>query len=418
MILLKNITLNEKQVDILIDGKRISRISPAAPSSPEPGTEVVDCSGKTALPALVNMHTHAAMSLLRGVREDVDFHDWISEIWRLEAKLDEDFVYHGTKVACLEMAKSGTVTFNDQYWFPLAALRATGEIGLRPAISYVILDLYDKEKAAIQRDECAELYEKSRSWNPEDAVFTVSIHSAYTVSEEMILFGTEFARKHHLPIHIHLAETEKEQADSIKERGITTVKYLDELGVLGPDVIAGHSLWLTDEDVEILGRNRVSCVYNVNSNLKLASGYRFRYNDLKAAGVNVCIGTDGAASSNNLDLLETMKTSAIVQKAINRDPRTMPIQELLDAATVNGARALGIDTGEIREGKLADILIIDTDSPAFLSPAPFLSNLIYSAHSDCIESVIAGGKFVVRNRRIEGEKEMLQQARDILRELD
>ncbi|MBQ1750872.1 MAG: amidohydrolase family protein, partial [Bacteroidales bacterium] len=153
------------------------------------------------------------------------------------------------------------------------------------------------------------------------------------------------------------------------------------------------------------------------SNLKLASGYKFRYDELKNAGVNVCIGTDGAASSNNMDILEALKTSALVQKAWTKDPTALPIPELLNMATVNGAKALGINSGKIEEGYLADINIVNTDSSFFLSPGSFEANLIYSAHSDCIESMIAGGQFVMKNHIIPGEKEILQRARAILREI-
>ena len=158
----------------------------------------------------------------------------------------------------------------------------------------------------------------------------------------------------------------------------------------------------------------MSCVHNINSNLKLASGYRFRYNELRDAGVNVCLGTDGCASSNNLDMLEAMKTAALVQKAWREDPAAMPLPELLSMATANGADALGLDTGRIEKGRMADILIIDTDSSFFLSNAPFLANFVYSAHSDCIESVICGGKFVMRNRVVPGENEILEGARRVL----
>ena len=155
-------------------------------------------------------------------------------------------------------------------------------------------------------------------------------------------------------------------------------------------------------------------MHNINSNLKLASGMRFRYNELRDAGANLCIGTDGAASSNNLDLLEAMKTSALLQKAYRNDPAALPLPELLAMATVNGARAIGIDTGEIAEGKLADLSIVYTDNVHFLSPGSFLGNLVYSAHSDCIDSVIAGGRFVMKHRVVPGEKAILAQAREKL----
>jgi 5-methylthioadenosine/S-adenosylhomocysteine deaminase len=196
--------------------------------------------------------------------------------------------------------------------------------------------------------------------------------------------------------------------------GMSPVEYLDSLGVLGPDVIAAHTLWLSDKDVEILGKRGVTCVHNVNSNLKLSSGYKFRYNELRDAGANVCLGTDGCASSNNLDMLETMKTAAMIQKAWRNDPSAMPLNELISMATVNASKALGLNAGKVEVGAAADLLIVNTDNYNFMSPGSFEANLVYSAHSDCIDSVICNGRFLMRNRVVPGEKEILAQARKVL----
>ena len=419
-IILRNITLDGKQTDICLAGGRIRRILPHGEPLPETGpeTEIVDCTGKAALPGFVNMHTHAAMTLLRGVGEDMLLDGWLSHIWSIESRMTPEFVYHGTKVAALEMIKTGTTTFNDQYWFPEYARKAACEMGLHSLISYVFLDKMNPEEAARQKDQCLKMFGNVSSWDSR-SIFTVSIHSVYTVSEELILWATEFARKHNLKIHIHLSESAQEVENCRKDHGgLSPVEYLDRLGILGPDVIAAHSLWLSDKDVEILGRNKVSCVHNINSNAKLASGYRFRWKELEEAGANVCLGTDGCASSNNLDMLEVMKTTAIFQKAWREDPSALPLSTLLAMATENGAKAAGLDTGKIEEGKEADIQIIDTDSSFFLSPAPFLANFIYSAHSDCISSLIAGGRFVMRDRKVEGEKQILSDARGILKTID
>ncbi len=220
----------------------------------------------------------------------------------------------------------------------------------------------------------------------------------------MLVWTAEFARSHGLKMHIHLSETRKEVEDCMAAHGgLSPVEYLDSLGILGPDVIAAHSLHLSDRDVEILGNRKVNCVHNINSNLKLASGYMFRYNELRDAGANICLGTDGCASSNNLDMLETMKTAAMVQKAWRGDPSAMPLNELLDMATANAGKALDMNVGRLEEGAAADILIVDTDNYNFLSPGSFLANFVYSAHSDCIGSVICGGRFVMKNRVVKGE---------------
>ncbi|MDY5780343.1 MAG: amidohydrolase [Candidatus Cryptobacteroides sp.] len=414
-ILLKNIVCNGTVSDIYIEGSVIARIVTSAGDPcgqiPASGVEVVDCQGKTAMPAFVNMHTHAGMSLMRGIEEDVPLKEWIDRIWEVESHIDGDFVYHATKVACLEMIKSGTVTFNDQYWFPLMARKAAVEMGLRPVISYVVLDHNNKEEAEFQKDECVRTYEESLGWK-DGGLFSMAFHAIYSVSEEMMLWSAEFARKHGLKLHIHLSETEKEVRDCMAgHNGLSPVEYLDRLGILGPDVIAAHTLWLSDEDVRILGERKVNCVHNINSNTKLASGYRFRYNELRDAGANVCIGTDGCASSNNLDMLEALKTTALFQKAWRENPKALPLYELISLATRNGADAVGLDTGRLEAGMQADICIVNTDSSFFLSPGSFLSNFIYSAHSDCIDSLISMGRFVMRNRKVEGEERILRDAR-------
>jgi 5-methylthioadenosine/S-adenosylhomocysteine deaminase len=381
------------------------------------GTEVVDCTGKVAFPGFVNMHTHAGMSMMRGVGEDIRFHEWLDRIWDIEENIDADYVYCATKMACLEMIKTGTTTFNDQYWYMPMAYKAASEMGIRSVLSYVICDRNDPRESERQKVQCQEMFEASKAW-ASTSMFVISVHAIYSVRESMILWASEFAKENGLKLHIHLSETGKEVEDcKMTHGGMSPVEYLDSLGVLGPHVIAAHTLWLSDRDVEILGNRGVTCVHNVNSNLKLASGYKFRYNELRDAGANVCLGTDGCGSSNNLDMLETMKTSAMVQKAWRGDSSAMPIKEILDMVTVNPAKALGLNIGRLEKGALADIIITDTDNYHFMSPGSFEANLIYSAHSDCVDSVICNGRFVMRNRAVPGEKEILAQAKKYLNKI-
>ena len=415
-ILLKNIIVKSELSDIIIEGNRIKSITPVSENVCADGAYVYDCEGMTALPGFVNMHTHAGMSMMRGVGEDIVFHDWIERIWDIESRIDADYVYHATKMACLEMIKSGTTTFNDHYWHLPMAYKAASEMGLRAFLAYVICDRNDPAETERQKLQCGRMYELSRSWG-DHANFLVAIHAIYSVSEAMMLWAVDFARERGLKIHIHLSETQKEVNDCYALHGVSPVEYLDRLGVLGPDVIAAHTLWISDEDVAILGKRGVTCVHNVNSNLKLASGYRFRYSELRDAGANVCIGTDGCASSNNLDMLETMKTSAMIQKAWREDPSAMPLDEIMSMATENAGKGLGADIGRLEAGALADILIVDTDSYHFISPASFEANLIYSAHSDCIDSVICNGRFIMKHREVPGENEILEQARKALKTL-
>ena len=409
-ILLKSITVGGERKDILIAGSRIVKIAPEGSCIDWDLTgdvEVMECSGKWALPGFINMHTHAGMALMRGIGEDMVFQDWIKKIWDIEAGFDYDYVYWSAKVACIEMIRTGTTTFNDQYWFFQACQQAASEMGIRPAVGYDIIDHGDPEEARRQMDQCERKYEEVKDlWKKDGAIYELAFHAIYSVSEPMMIWAADFARKYDLPLHIHLSETFKEVEDcKAAHGGLTPVEYLDAIGVLGPNLLAAHCLWLSEHDIELLARHGVHCIHNINSNTKLSSGYKFLYNELRDAGVNVCIGTDGCASSNNLDILEAMKTSALFQKAW---------RNVLDMATINGAKALRLDSGRLEEGALADISIVETDSSYFLSPGPFLANLVYSAHSDCIDSVIAGGRFVMRNREIAGEREILHEARQAL----
>ncbi len=414
-ILLKNIVSEGVPSNILIEDGIIRKIVPADNEIlAGDDAEVVDCTGRAAFPGLMNMHTHAGMSMMRGLGEDIDFHEWIDRIWDVEKNIDDEYVYHATKLACLEMIKTGTTTFNDQYWYIHSGHRAAVEMGVRPVLSYVILDRNDPEESERQKVQCAEWLEKAKSWN-DQTLLGIGIHAIYTVREEMIVWAAEFARRNGLFIHTHISETKKEVDDCMAQHGgMSPVEYLDSLGVLGPDVIAAHTLWLSENDIRILAERGVTCVHNINSNLKLSSGYRFPYKEMKEAGTNICIGTDGCGSSNNLDMLEAMKTSALVQKAWRNDPKIMPLDELIGMATANGGRALGLNVGRIAEGALADMLIINTDSWHFMSKGSFEANLVYSAHSDCVESVICNGKFIMRNRVVPGEEQILADAKRIM----
>ena len=415
MILLRNIEINEKACDVLIEKDVISKIAPAGSSRNwelAGDVEMMDCSGKVALPGFINMHTHAGMSLMRGIGEDMIFQDWLKKIWEIENKFDSDFVYWSTKVACMEMVRTGTTTFNDQYWFFPAAHKAAVEMGVRHSLGYDMIDMGDPDEAEREKDQCMRWYERTRDIWQKGSIYQVAFHAIYSVSEGLIRWITDFARERNLNLHIHLCETLKEVEDcKAAHGGLTPVEYLNELGVLGPNLLAAHALWLSEHDIELLASNGVHCIHNINSNAKLSSGYKFLYNEMRDAGINICIGTDGCASSNNLDLLEAMKTAALFQKAWRGDPKALPLDELLDMATINGAKALKINAGKLAEGALADITIVDTDNTFFLSPGSFLANLIYSAHSDCVDSVICGGRFVMRHREIDGEREIIDQAR-------
>ena len=417
-ILLRNIGLGDSRKDIAIEGGVITEIAEAGTLKPTEGCEVKECIGRQAVPGFVNMHAHSPMCMMRGIGEDVLFQDWLSHIWKVEENVDREFVYWSTKLACLEMLRSGTTTFNDHYWHFAASQKAAREMGVRIATGYDLMDRGSDEVARQQRIQCRE--RTSAAVQQQDPLYicTLAFHAIYSVSEELMLWAGDLAREFNIPLHIHLAETANEVADcKAAHGGLTPVEYLDRLGLLSDKLIAAHTLHLTPHDVQLLGEHRVTCVHNINSNTKLASGYRFLYQELRDAGANVCIGTDGSASSNNFDMLEAMKTSALIQKAWRGNPAAMPLPELMSMATANGARALGLNSGILEVGRIADICIVNTDSVAFLSPAPFLANYVYFAHSDCIESVLVNGRFVMRDRKIEGEEEIVREARRVMKKI-
>lgn len=401
--------------NILIEGNKIAKITAASSPAPK-GVEVIEGAQMAVIPGFANMHTHAAMTLMRGAKEDAKLKQWLRDIWKMEAHLDEELVYYGTKLACIEMIKSGTTLFNDQYFYTSAAVEAASEMGLRGWHSFVFLDSGNKKKAASQRDECLEMYEKSKSWG-ELSHFEVGVHAPYSVAENNIVWAAQFAHKEGLPLHIHLAETGQERIDCLRKHKCAPVTYLDRLGVLAPNVIAAHCVWIDEEGIALLGKNHVTTVHNINSNLKLSSGYKFKYQELEDAGANVCLGTDGVASSNNLDILEAMKTTALVQKAWRKDPSAITLEQLLRSASLNGYKAFGLNGGRVEEGALADLSLVDINSYAFIPNINFLANLVYSAHSDCIDTVICNGRVLMQGRRIKGEEEILEKVKKLYKKL-
>ncbi len=416
-VLIKGVLLQGCKKDILVKDNIIAKIAEKIDIQDEKSSvTIIDGTNKAVIPGLVNMHTHSAMTLMRGVNEDSHLQEWLDIIWKMEPRLDEELIYWGTKLACLEMIKSGTTTFNDQYWMIGTAVEAISDMGLRSLNPYVFLDLFDQSKAEQLKKECVEIYHKSKDWNPLNR-FAIAIHAPYSVSESSIRWASDFAREHGLLVHIHLSETKKENQESLQKHGVTPTRYLQKLGVLGPEVIAAHCVYIDDEDIPVLAENDVKIVHNINSNLKLCSGYRFKYNEFKDAGLTVTLGTDGCASSNNLDMIEAMKTTALLQKAWREDPTAMPLDELLDTATVNGAKSLGLNSGKVEEGALADLVLIDINNHAFTPNFNFLANLVYSANSSCVDTVICNGKILMQNRVVEGEQQILDRVNSIYKRL-
>lgn len=411
-ILLKGVTLMDgKKTDILIKGNRIESIK-ADLGERTIADETINCVNYTAVPGFLNMHTHAAMTLTRGISKEHTLQRWLDDVWAIEARMDENAIYWGSKLAFLEMLKTGTTTFLDMYWFPRTVARAAEEMGMRGFITHVFLDSFDKGKAEKQKKECLETFEESKKW-PDRLKFGVSIHADYTTSEETMKWAGDFAAGNDLILHAHIAETQLETIKDIERHGLTPVQHFDKFGLINERFISAHTIWVNDEDIEILGCRKANIVHNINSNLLLSSGYKFKFTELRDAGANVCIGTDGCGSSDNLDIRESLKTVAMIQKAWRKEPKSLPLSELMDAATVCGAKALRLNTGRIEEGCLADILLVNTHCEAFTPNYDFTGNFILSANSSCIDTVICDGKVVMRNRKVAGEDEILDKANEV-----
>jgi 5-methylthioadenosine/S-adenosylhomocysteine deaminase len=394
--------------DILIEKNRITQI---AKEINVPSAEIIDGRKKAAIPGLINGHTHAAMTLLRGYADDLPLTEWLEEkIWPCEAKMTEETVYWGTKLACLEMIKSGTTFFNDMYWHLPGAAKAVEEMGIRAALSAVFIDLSDPDKAKEQIELNKQLFEQKYS---ERVAFALGPHAIYTVSKESLIWARDFANEHELLLHIHVAETEKEVDDSVKAHGMRPFEYLESIGFLGSNVIACHSLWMSEKEIAICAKHDVKIVYNPHSNLKLASGHHFPYKKLKEAGVNVSLGTDGCASNNNLDMLESAKFAALIQKSVNKDPTLLSAEETFDLCTKNGATTFKLESGTLEEGKLADILLIDLERAEMTPNHNLISNLIYAANGGCVDTMICDGKILMRGGKVKGEKEIMAKARSV-----
>lgn len=413
-ILLKGALYKGSVQDILIDGNLISQIGVAIEAGAE--CKVIDCAGKGVIPGFVNMHTHAAMTLLRGYNEDTALMDWLQEIWKVEARMDEEMIYWGTKLACLEMIKTGTTAFNDQYWMIESSLKGIEEMGLRSLLSFVALDGKDEAKSEQIKEGFEKMWERAKDW-PGLSKMAVGIHAPYTVSDSLMVWCSNFARERGLKVHIHVSETQQENIDSLKLNGCSPFEHLERLGILGPEVIAAHCVWLSERDMDIIAKYGVNVVHNINSNLKLASGERFLYNELRDRGVNICLGTDGCGSSNNLDMRESMKTTALLQKGWRRDATAMPLGELMNLATVNGAKAMGLNSGVVEVGHLADLVLVDIDNYAFTPNLNFLSNLVYSANSSCIDTVICDGRILMEGGVVPGEREILDSVKRVCKKL-
>jgi len=403
-ILIKQALLEGVRQDIRIVGNHIVEVAPAIDCHAD---EIIDASSMAVIPGLQNCHTHSAMTIFRGYGDDLRLMDWLENwIWPVEAQMTEEDVYWGSKLACLEMIKSGTTAFLDMYAHTLATARAVEEMGLRAVLSSTLFDRGDQERARIDRERCYSLHEAFCSYS-DRIQFSVGPHAIYTVSGEQLQFCHRFANEKNVLIHLHLSETEGEVRDCIAKFGTTPVRYLHKLGVLSPQLILAHSIWLDDEEMDLLAAHGCKVVHNPASNMKLASGYRFHYDEMRKRGIVIGLGTDGCSSSNNLDMIIAMKLAAFLGKAWRSDATAVKATNIYESATVDGARIMGTDAGVIAPGRLADLCLVRLDIPEMTPCHNFISNLVYSANGSAVDTTIVDGKILMRGRKVPGEEAIL-----------
>lgn len=409
-ILIKNVLLDKKETNVYIEDNIIQEIGKKTEAD-----YVIDGKNKAIIPGMVNTHTHAAMCLFRGYADDMKLDEWLqNKIWPLESKLRGDDVYWGTKLACLEMIKTGTTTFNDMYFFMESAAKAVDEMGMRAVLSYGFIDLFNDEKREKEIKKTKETIKNIENMHNDRIKPALGPHAVYTVSEEALRWVKNYADEKGLLVHFHLSETKKENIDFIKKHNKRPVKYLDEIGFLDKKLIAAHCIWLNDDDINLLEKHNVKISYNPTSNMKLASGV-MNYQKMKK--LSLSLGTDGCASNNNLDMFEEMKIGSLLQKSYFNDETIMPAKEIFDIATKNGAKAIGFNAGSIEEGKLADVLLIDLKRPGMTPNHNLISNLVYSGNGSVVDTTICNGKILMENRKVKGEEEILEKGKKVAEDL-
>ncbi len=371
------------------------------------------------MPGLINAHTHAAMSLFRGLADDLPLETWLnSYIFPAESKVNGDFVYWGSKLAIAEMLLSGTTTFCDMYLFAEAVARAAAETGIRAVVGEVLYDFpspnYGPPAAGLA---CSE--ELCRSWQGHPLVaVAIQPHAVYTCSPKLLQECGRLADKHHTRLIIHLSETHREVEDCQKRYGATPVAHLHRLGLLTERLLADHAVVLAEADLELLAASGAGVAHCPESNMKLASGIAPVVEMLKR-GVPVGLGTDGCASNNNLDLVQEMDSAAKLQKVRYLDPTVLPATATLDLATLGGAKVLGLEgrVGALSPGMQADLVVLDLDQPHLTPLYDPYSHLVYAAGGGDIQTVVVHGRVVVQDRKLLSFdlEETLARARELAR---
>jgi 5-methylthioadenosine/S-adenosylhomocysteine deaminase len=364
--------------------------------------KTLDVSGCVVLPGLINAHTHAAMTIFRGIADDLPLMDWLHEhIFPAEKKLTEEWVYWGTLLACAEMILSGTTTFYDMYLFEHRAAQAAKAAGMRALLGEVLYDFPSPNYGPVENGLrfTESLIDE---WKGDPLIqIAVEPHSIYTCSPALLKQCSELANRRQVPLVIHLSETEDEVRQALERFGRTPVAHLEDLGILSPQLLADHCVMLDERDMELLAQRGVQVAHNPESNMKLASGIA-PVKRLLEMGINVALGTDGCASNNNLDLFGEMDTCAKLHKVATMDPTTLPAKTVLDMTTRNGAKVIGMEEklGELSPGRLADLIVVDFQKPHLTPLYKPISHLVYAARGSDVRHSIIHGRLVMEDRKL------------------
>lgn len=381
---------------------------------------VIDGAGKVALPGFINTHTHAAMTLLRGYADDLPLMEWLNnKIWPMEAKLKGEDIYWGSKLAIIEMIKSGTTCFADMYFSMHRVAQAVEETGIRAVLARGMIGVGPEAEQAIEQSRA--LFHQYNGAAHQRLKIMLGPHAPYTCPPDYLKKVMNLAEELNAGIHIHLAETAGEVTDITKQYGKSPVALLEETGVFAYPVLAAHCVHLSAADMNIIKKHNVGVAHNPESNMKLASGIA-PVTQMLNMGIPVALGTDGASSNNNLDMLQEMRTAALLQKVSTMDPTALPAFQALQMATVNGARALGLENeiGKLLPGFKADLILMDINSSNMIPHYNIAANLVYSAQAGDVDTVIIDGRIVMENRIIKtfSEEETLAKVKETVQKLN
>ncbi|MET0921065.1 MAG: amidohydrolase [Acidimicrobiia bacterium] len=387
-----------------------------------PGDDVVDAHGDVLVAGLVNGHTHAAMTLFRGYGSDLPLMQWLEEkIWPAEANLTDDAVYWGTRLACVEMIRSGTTNFWDMYWHPVAVARAVRDAGMRATIGPPVIDGMDPSRVASTARATTEFLDAIAEFAPTVSA-SLAPHGIYTVSDATLAWIAEESARRNIPVQLHYLEAASEIDGCVQRYGEQPGALLERVGLWSSRLVLSHGVWMDDAELELAAVHGATVVTNPVSNLKLAVGGVFPYREARARGVAVGIGTDGASSNNSLDLLADVKVLALLQKHTTNDPAALPAPEAW--AVVTGALAPALQGRSsatppgagLQIGDAADLILVRHDAPE-LAPGHTIDNLVYAAHGSVVRTTVIAGEVVMREGVVDDEAEVRAKVVECARQL-